>query len=132
MQIYCFLVKWLVFPVISCDFCILCVCINSQKMSNSRIGIQFTDEHLKNMSLCQIGEKSSRFSGYYITPWGKFNSGKSASTNLVSIPTLSGWCKNSSRIISNKSLSASKYLQSLPESPLGKTYNDIGFSFLPV
>ena len=77
----------------------------------------------------QLGKNNWQFSGYYITPWGKFETAKQASTNIISYTTIKTWCKTPNKIITQQSINTSKYLRSLPSSPLGKTYEEIGFLF---
>ena len=76
------------------------------------------------MSLSKTGIKSHKFSGYYITPWGKFESSRIAETEIVTNVSISTWCKNPNKIISKSSISHSKYLK--PEH-LGKTFKELGF-----
>jgi len=76
-----------------------------------------------------MGKNNHKFKGYYITPWGKFESRILASTTLMKSRCISNWCKNSNTIITKNTLSRNKYLQSLNENPIGKSYNDLGFSF---
>ena len=75
------------------------------------------------------GEKNYRFKGYYITPWGQFSSRRSCTTELCSYDSVVRWCKNSHKTVSRQSLIQSQYLNSLSESPLGKTFKELGFGF---
>jgi group I intron endonuclease len=72
------------------------------------------------------GEKNSRFKGYYITPFGKFDSAQAISESVTTISrgTVCHWCKNSNKIITKSMIGNSKYLQ---ESALDKTFKEIGF-----
>jgi len=101
------------------------------QMSKSAKIKLFTKEHRNNMSKRQLGENHFRFSGYYITPWGKFTTSKEASTKFIKFQMIIKWCKNSDKIITNRMITPSKYLTSLKEFPLGKTLKEIGFDFIP-
>lgn len=99
-------------------------------MSKSRLNIKQTKEHKQKISNSNKGIKNNQFSGYFITPHGKFESSKLASTNRISSSSIRKWCKNPNLIID--SVYRSKYLQSLKESPIGKTFKEIGFYFEPI
>jgi len=102
-----------------------------EQMSLSHIGNTHSIESRKKMSLNkQKGFNHHLFTGYYITPWGKFETSLKASTNNCSYSTIQRWCKNPNTIINKHSIGRSNYLQSLNESPLGKTVKDLGFHFL--
>lgn len=80
------------------------------------------------------GKKNYQYTSDYITPWGKFDTIKSASTyifNGVSSGTIYKWCKtNNNNVISNLTISVSPYLQFLKSFDInlvGKSFNDIGF-----
>lgn len=75
------------------------------------------------------GEQSSRFIGYYHTPWGIFPSSSMAQKNheYMLSATIHRWCKQCDKEI--KTLGRSKYLRELKENPIGKTYRAIGFWF---
>ena len=91
-----------------------------------------TVEAKRKMSLARIGHNNHLFTGYYVTPWGKFESSSSASIETCSFSSIQRWCKNSTKTISPRSHNTSKYLKLLPESPIGKTFKDIGFYFEPI
>jgi len=74
------------------------------------------------------GKNHPSFKGYYITP--KINSAKKLMNDLIGFGTINRWCKNSNKVIHKTTLGKSKYLQSLNESPLGKTFKDLGFGFI--
>ena len=127
-----------------------------QKMSLSRRGTKRNEETKKKMSLAQsgeknpmygkkhtiekkkeigdklrgkyVGEKSSQFKGYYVTPYGEFATVKDASNNITEISrsALRKWCKNSDKTVTKSMIGNSRFLQ---ESDLGKTFKDIGFYF---
>jgi len=100
------------------------------KISKSKIGKKHTQETKDKMSQAQMGIKHRLFSGYYITPWGKFESSYSAQTNLLSHDSIQRWCKNPNKKVSKSRYSKSKYLQSLTENPLGKSIKELGFDFI--
>jgi len=76
------------------------------------------------------GKNNPTFSGYYVTPWGKFESAQLATQENISRVSIQRWCKNSDKIISKLSYTKSQYLQSLQISPIGKTFKEIGFHFI--
>lgn len=103
-----------------------------QNMSKAKSGVKrkpFNKETKDKLSISQIGNKNSMFSGYYITPFGKFAS-RYDIPNLISTPTGSNWCKNSQKRITSRMICKSDYLKSLKESPLDKTFKDLGFDFI--
>lgn len=78
-----------------------------------------------------VGEKSSGFKGYYITPWGSFPSVSEAVKNCpvrIGVVTLTKYCKNNQIIISENAIKPSTYLT---VDMIGKTLADIGFGFKP-
>lgn len=80
----------------------------------------------------KIGKLSSRFSGYYHTPFGRLESTYEISkyTNDITGATLRKWCKKySNKKICKNATSHSKYLT---EDMLGKTYRELGFWFEPI
>lgn len=68
------------------------------------------------------------FKGYYCTPFGKFPN-STAIEHIISNQSVRQWCKNSSKKITKNSYSQVKYLQSLGESVIGKTFHEIGFYY---
>ena len=102
---------------------------HKNKISKSKTGILFSDEHKKNLSLCKTGTRNYQFVGWWIVPWGKFESSKKSATKLISYATIRKWCKKPNIIIDHNTIIRSKYLQSLKESPLDKTFKEIGFDF---
>lgn len=127
-----------------------------RKMSLSRKGSKRNEETKRKMSLAQsgeknpmygknhsdekkkeisdklrgkyVGEKNSRFKGYYMTPFGEFATVKDASNSITEISrsTIREWCLNSNKIITKSMIGNSKYLQ---KTDLGKTFKDLGFYF---
>lgn len=105
-----------------------------KNISLSKIGkprkFNITREYRLKCSISKLGTKHPKFTGYFITPIGKFSSATQAELQLnISRPTLTKWCKNSTYIITKDNIKLSKYLQSLNESPVGKTFKEIGFDF---
>ena len=98
-------------------------------MSISQIGRKHSIETKHKMSVSSTGKNSVHFKGYYITPWGEFESSILAENNLITYQSVKNWCKNPNKVISKVSITMSKYLSSLNESPIGKTFKDIGFNF---
>ena len=127
-----------------------------KKMGLSRLGSKRNDETKKRMSLAQAGEnnpmygkkhteqkkqeisdklkgkytgnKCSSFKGYYITPFGKFESIREVTKHVTGISggAVRTWCQNSDKIITKSMIGMSKYLTMLD---LGKTFKDLGFYF---
>ena len=95
-------------------------------MSKSATGRKLSIETKIKLSESKTGIKHPKFKGYYITPWGKFDSSYVASSSYVSNITIINWCKNSNNIILNGSIRQSNYLK--PEH-LGKTFKELGFDF---
>ena len=104
------------------------------------LGKKFTNETKNKMSIAHMGKVLSsktkellrdiNSNGIYLTPIGSYNSSIEVGKLLcVSHDTIVRWCKNSDNIIIKMNVSKSKYLQSLKESPLGKTFKEIGFNF---
>ena len=106
--------------------------ISKSKKGKCR-NFQITDKFRLKCSKSKSGIKHPKFNGYFITPNGKFTSATQAEKSLkISRPTLTKWCKSQITIITEYNIKSSKYLQSLKESPLGKTFKDIGFDFNPI
>lgn len=108
---------------------------NKRGNETPNFGIKRTNETKLKMSIAQLGKKNYRFKGYYHTPWGIFESSTQAaeaSPYKFNHQSILNWCKkNSNNIITWRHTSQSPYLKSLPESPLGKTFREIGFGFEP-
>ena len=98
-------------------------------------GKTLSDEQKAKMSASIRGENHPKFNGYYHTPNGKFITGQEAESafdGLLSDKSIQNWCNNPDKIISKASYAQSPYLKSLDESPVGKTFRDLGFYFEPV
>ena len=89
----------------------------------------------KTLSLFQksqiSGINSSRFIGYYYTPWGVFPSSSIAEKHhsYLKAATIHRWCINSNKLIFR--LGRSVYLSHIGPSCIGKTYKELGFFFEP-
>jgi len=99
-------------------------------ISKSLIGHIVSDKSRKLFIDRNTGKNSYRFKGYYVTPYGKFETSRLASTIEISHKAILRWCKDNHKTIIEKSIIHSPYLSSLPNSPLGKTYKEIGFDFI--
>jgi group I intron endonuclease len=127
-----------------------------RKMSLSRLGSRRSDETKKKMSAAQSGEKNpmygkkhtqekkkeigdklrgkyvgknnSQFKGYYVTPFGEFETIQQASTCITNIgrSTIRGWCLNPNKKVTKNMIGNSTYLKA---SDLGKTFKELGFYF---
>ena len=97
--------------------------------SNSLLGFKHSLNTKNKMSISKQGKLNNQFKGYYITPLGRYDTLKKVKIPLLPNSTLFRWCKNSNKIINSYYISRSKYLQSLKESPLDKTFKEIGFNF---
>jgi len=81
------------------------------------------------------GDKAIRFSGYFITPWGKYSVIEDAINScpvLISRNAIRKWCKDSDKKICYNSYKSSHYLRNLnidKEILLTKTFRDLGFDF---
>jgi hypothetical protein len=101
---------------------------------------KFSKSHKKKLSLAakkrfelidQRKEKNPFWSGWWVTPWGKFTTILEATTNSpvkATLPTIYGLCKKNKNIISKFSLRKGKFVT---KNDIGKTYKEIGFDFIP-
>lgn len=96
------------------------------------LGCKRNIETRKLMSKQTTGKYSIYFKGYFITPWGKFDSVRVASENnksaTISYKTIYNWCKNSKSII----LTEKRYYQNkdfFNFNDVGKSIHELGFSF---
>lgn len=83
----------------------------------------------------KVGTNHPKFNGFYITPFGMFDSSRSACRNSphpIDPKTLIRWCNNSDGIISLKHYRKSPYLQSMDYVMIGMTFKDIGFYFIHI
>jgi hypothetical protein len=83
------------------------------------------------------GDKAIHFSGYFITPWGKFSTiGEALRTSpvLIAKKSIRRWCKKSHLLVCKNTHGRSGYLKSLPitqEEIIKMTFSDLGFGFEP-
>jgi group I intron endonuclease len=89
-----------------------------------------TKQKMKQNHKDNSGKNHPFFSGYYITPFGKFAS--SYEQNEIGTNNLINYCKNNNKIISSRSYALSPYLNTnYPRSIIGKTFKDLVFDFHP-
>lgn len=96
------------------------------KISQTMTGVKKTDEHAKHIADAIKGEKHHSFNGYYHTPFGKL----SASTQIedkVPNQLVRRWCTNADKCVTIYSYTQNKFLQSLGDNVIGKTFREIGF-----
>lgn len=105
---------------------------NNKGSKNPMYGKKHTEQTKKLLSEKNKGENSSKFIGYYYTPWGTYSSAGDAARNSpikISSWTVSRWCrKDNKKIISRKMV---KQFNLLDEYYKNKTLFDIGFYFKP-
>lgn len=95
-------------------------------------GKRFSNEHKRKMSLAQTGKRNSKFQGYFVTPWGKFESALGASKALgISDNAIKSWCKKNDRILTKQTFGNMK-VKLFEEADIGKTYAELGFNFIPI
>ena len=98
-----------------------------EKIRVAHLGKTLTDQQRENIS----GENSSRFIGYYHTPWGVFPSSSLAakSHEYLKSATIHRWCiRNDVKIVK---IGRSRYLENIGSTCIGKTYKELGFYFIP-
>lgn len=99
----------------------------NEKNRKAHLGKKLTKTQKEKIS----GECSSRFKGYYYTPWGVFPSSSLAEKShpYLKAATIHRWCLNSNVKIFR--LGRSKYLQHIGSTCIEKTYKELGFWFEP-
>lgn len=104
--------------------------------NNPNFGKPRSAETRKKTSESNSGEKNYKFTGYYVTPWGKFaatTKAEAACGKRMSQTTIYGHCLNPDKAISKVAFAKVKYLnQHFDRSIIGKTWRDIGFGFEPM
>lgn len=106
-----------------------------RKTAEKHRGMKRSEEAKKNMSKAQtgknVGEDNYGFKGYWVTPYGKFNSLKLASDKCgTSIGSVYRRCfVNNENKITLYSISKNPTIN---KSDLGKTWEELGWSFEPV
>lgn len=101
-----------------------------RKMSASKRGMnrnaKASEDTRRKMSASKLGCKNNGWLGYYVTPWGTFESLKEAadaSPNPISQPTLSSYCRtNNDKVFTGHA--TKKFI-------IAKTPRESGFSFIP-
>lgn len=106
-----------------------------RKTADKHRGMKRTAETCKNISESLKGKKtgieSNSFKGYWVTPWGKFESLEMAATQLGNgFITIRDRClaKNNNKVVSHSITSDPK----LDKTMLGKTWAELGWGFEPV
>ena len=93
-------------------------------------GKVYTKEEIEKISKSLRGINNYQFSGYYITPWGKFETSILASRHPLSIldsRTIRKWCKNSNSTIKIKSKIKDNLFPNI--NYIGKSLKELGFYF---
>ncbi|MGH0371744.1 NUMOD3 domain-containing DNA-binding protein [Sinorhizobium meliloti] len=105
------------------------------RLSALNRGKTLSEEHRRKIAeKSPTGEKHFTFVGYYRVPWGVFITSKEAAEavdNQISPSGLVRICKSPDRVISRPGFVKCPYLMNLGESVIGKTFRQIGFSFIP-
>lgn len=107
-----------------------------KKVSNHMIGNKhnFGNKHSEEtkalMSIQATGKHHHGFKGYYITPWGKFESSKVAANEDVSDVSLNKWCKKSKELFLTKNRCYQNQ-NVFDSNDIGKSLYDLGFDFEP-
>lgn len=86
--------------------------------------------HTGNYKFGTHGHMNSSFGGLLYTPTGIYESSLEAEKFInMNRTTILKLCKNNESIITKEQISRNRYLYSLKESPVGKTYKELGFYF---
>jgi group I intron endonuclease len=97
-------------------------------------GLRVITDASRAKSAARLKGKQMRYDGDFITPWGVFQSSiRAASASEVAISQFAVWkaCKNPDITITRLAYAKSRYLSyHYDESVIGKTWRDIGFSFI--
>jgi len=102
---------------------------------NPMHGKKQTKEAIAKMIVSRSGTNHPSVNGYYVTPWGKFLTAGEASKHLdvsINLTSLRKWCKQNDKTVRAQSFDASPYLNKLGSSIVGRTFSDLGFSYLPM
>jgi hypothetical protein len=95
---------------------------------NGMFGKKHTDEVKQRLSIASKGVNNNQIEGYFITPWGKFDSAPAAASSApekITSWSINRWCKKDNNMNIIKT-SRSKIIQI---NNIDKTYQDIGFGF---
>ena len=93
------------------------------KISQTKTGVKHSESHRLKNSEAKKGENNPQFSGYFVTPWGKFSSSVDAANCApykCNPPLIRRWCKENNE----KIFTRPKFLDWA-----GKTPAQIGFGF---
>lgn len=110
----------------------------SKKTCIEKYGTEYyaqSDDFKEKSSKAQIGDKHHLFSGYFITPYGKFGSATEAQNTLkfINRKLVQRYCLFPDKLITRVSYSNNKYLQyKYDSSIIGLTPRDLGFNFISV
>lgn len=105
-------------------------CIQTGKKASNATRLKMSKSQRGNIK--HIGANSSMFEGYFITPWGTFDSSnlaldmcpvKSTAKSIIK------YCKECDSVVTKHSLVRSKVLQMFGEESIGKTFKSLGFGF---
>lgn len=81
------------------------------------------------------GKHNSNFLGWYVTPWGTFETTTQASNAIdkkISPISVRRYCRQSDKTVKKETLLANgKKHEYFTINDIGKTMNDLGFSFIP-
>lgn len=105
-----------------------------RKLSVARTGRKLSAATRDKLGHQKRGEKNKLFTGYYVTPLGKFASSYAAGAAFAGLMvgrTLQVVCKKPDTIIGKRSYDHNGYLKSIGPSVIGKRWSDLGFSFEP-
>lgn len=101
--------------------------------NNPMFGRRHTEEARRKCSISKIGANHPLFSGFYHTPWGKFESSHQAaiaSDGHMAQPAVHRYCGNSHTIITRSSFLRNPYLRKYQdETVIGKTWRSVNFFF---
>jgi hypothetical protein len=98
-----------------------------EKISQARTGMKWTEEQKENLKKVRPsnGKNNPIFSGWYITPWGSYETPQSAKDNApfkIAEAGIRKYCKyNNEKVITNNNPIRSEYV--------GKTPKELGFGF---
>ena len=101
-------------------------------MGDAHKGKRHTPETIEKIKNRPV-EETGGFIGYYHTPAGVFPSSYAAEEGMgeiLNFTTVRRWYQNPDKVISKQSYGKSAYLKSFGEGVIGKTYRDLGFSFV--
>lgn len=95
-----------------------------QKIREYNLGKKHTLETKRKMSESRLGCNNPRFTGFYVTPWGKFSTIQDAVTEKVTPHMIKTWCKYPTTTITINHVRKSLFLN---DNHIGKTFADLGF-----